>query len=62
MIISVTQITVIADKRIERTASAQIDRPGLSEILRHPDDEIRRRAKITETARALFDSLQTSDC
>lgn len=58
MIISVTQIVIIGDKRIERTASAQIDRVGITEILQRPDNALRRREQISETARALFDTLE----
>jgi hypothetical protein len=56
MIISVTQIVIIGDKRIEKTASAQIDRGGITKALQLPPPE----NQITATARALFDSLDCS--
>jgi hypothetical protein len=60
MIITVTQITIVGDKRIEKTATAQIDRSvieSINDALALPDTTRARQVKITETARALFDSL-----
>jgi hypothetical protein len=54
MIITVTQITIVGDKRIEKTATAQIDRRGIVAALDLPPAQ----NQITTTARALFDSLE----
>jgi hypothetical protein len=66
MIITVTRVIIIGDKRIEQTASAQIDRrPGLSvhiSALTNPAAAVAGdRDAITNTARALFESIEASD-
>ncbi|MEN3369954.1 MAG: hypothetical protein V7609_2097 [Verrucomicrobiota bacterium] len=61
MIISVRQIVIIGDRRIEKTATAQIDRSmteSINDALALPNTARSRQVKITETARALFDSLE----
>jgi hypothetical protein len=50
MIITVTQTVIVGDKRIEKTATAQIDRRGPFSL---SDGDM-----ITNTAGALFDSLE----
>jgi hypothetical protein len=61
MIISVTQIVVFGDKRVEKTASATLDNRGLSAHLRDLTDREgatqRYREQLTNTSRALFESL-----
>jgi hypothetical protein len=59
MIISVTQVVIVGDRRVEKTAEAQIAGDGMLAGLADPEERARRhRSKIIETARALFESLE----
>jgi hypothetical protein len=61
MIITVTRIVIKGEISIEETATAQLDRVGISEALRDLNDsagaERRHHARVTEVSRALFESL-----
>jgi hypothetical protein len=60
MIITVTQIVIAGDKRIEKTATAHVDRRRMSDQISDALGLPPHAAVITETARALFDSLDCS--
>jgi hypothetical protein len=55
MIITVTRVVIVGGYRIEQTATAQIDRSGVLKALQLPPPE----NQITETASALFESINS---